>query len=231
VAIEIDLPQPEFVPVSFVDREPGTRGGQGTTIGEYSDAISLGEPIGVQIDETYAKNDEILALLLRNEQPRSRYVLFRFVVNIADSETARKADRLWLNVTLGDVDAPPGRRPIAYSMDPDIEVELVASKGRKVSFGGDLKLVHADVELNRSADTHAIRAQANRKQTSTPNWMLQPTPVRPFAGDYTLTLISRGPDESRTQATAALQAHFRKGDSMVNAFSDPSLHEALTICA
>jgi predicted transport protein len=231
MAIEIDLPQPEFVPVHFVDREPDTRGGQGTTIDEYSGAISLGEPIGVEIDEAYAKNDEILALLLRNQEPRSRYVLFRFVINIADSEMARKADRLWLNVTLGDLDAAPGRRPIAYSMDPDVEVEVVASKGRKVSFGGDLKLVHADVELDRSADMHAIRAQANRKQTSTPNWMLRPTPMRPFAGDYTLTLISRGPDGSRTQATAALQAHFRKGDQVVSLFSDPSLHEALTIRA
>jgi hypothetical protein len=59
----------------------------------------------------------------------------------------------------------------------------------------------------------------------------RPTPARPFAGEYTLTLISRGPDESRTQATAALQAHFRKEDSVVSLFSDPSLHEALTVWA
>ena len=61
--------------------------------------------------------------------------------------------------------------------------------------------------------------------------MLQPTPARPFAGDYTLTLITRGPDESRTQATAALQAYFRKGDYVVSLFSDPSLQETLTILA
>jgi hypothetical protein len=33
-------------------------------------------------------------------------------------------------------------------MDPDMETGLVASKGLKTSFGSDLKLVHAGVELN-----------------------------------------------------------------------------------
>jgi hypothetical protein len=212
-----EFPEPDLQPVRL---RPQTRPVLGVESGQSGlrdeeKRLYVGLPLLRRLDPSTLGEDAKPFLLAR---PRSRFHLLTIYAHFVHDEQ-RPFVSGWVNVTLRCTAPDAREQPVAWSMRPQNESEVVAVS-REVTVGPSLRLTIPSIsaELNPAVskktqetfNRHDVSMEALGEGRSDPRWNLYATDSSPIRGTHALSLVIDIPANEHGSAFIDMGATIRE---------------------
>lgn len=174
--------------------------------------ITVAMPVSTRLTSNMVSQDPEAVAFLQSAGDDDFHVV-NFACTFLDS-TVAPFEEAWLQMALSTVTDAESGEPIAWSMKPEREADLVTSS-YSVKLEGKLKLSTGEepgvaVEVGDQTSHEIGFITAYNLMQSRPYWRFRRTPVRNIDGSYQLSLVVRRPRAKEVKGTLAVKATIRK---------------------
>jgi len=178
---------------------------------DLNDAIKIGKPICMTLDENII-DDPDLKILLKNELDKADY----YIVYMACSfkpPVDHHFINAWFTVDLNESNLSEDKAPIAWSMMPE-KLSSTEEITQKIGVDSKLKIFSLGVEQEITSKKDEVHVEASGFLDTLAEWEINETSNRPISNAYKFELVVRVPSGIKAKGEISLTASIEKKSFM-----------------